>query len=108
MKLTHLFLLLTLTFPAIAERAVVKRVVDGDTLVLEDSRKVRLIGVDTPEVHKSNKLRKDSERTGQDIRIIQELGYGFEISSRQQAARKREPGSVRKPIQDNYDPKPEN
>jgi endonuclease YncB( thermonuclease family) len=29
--------------------STVERVVDGDTIVLEDGRKVRLIGVDTPE-----------------------------------------------------------
>lgn len=31
------------------ESVVVKRVVDGDTIELEDSRKVRYIGIDTPE-----------------------------------------------------------
>jgi micrococcal nuclease len=34
--------------------AVVKRVVDGDTLVLENSERVRLIGVDTPETKRPN------------------------------------------------------
>jgi micrococcal nuclease len=33
-----------------AERARVARVIDGDTLVLADGRRVRLIGVDAPEV----------------------------------------------------------
>jgi len=32
-------------------RAVVQRVVDGDTVVLSDLGKARLIGIDTPEVH---------------------------------------------------------
>lgn len=32
------------------EDARVKFIVDGDTLVLEDGRKVRLLGIDTPEV----------------------------------------------------------
>jgi micrococcal nuclease len=31
------------------EPAVVKRVVDGDTIVLEDERRVRYLGIDTPE-----------------------------------------------------------
>lgn len=31
------------------ETAVVKRVVDGDTIELSDGRKVRYIGIDTPE-----------------------------------------------------------
>ncbi|MDD4938917.1 MAG: thermonuclease family protein [Candidatus Omnitrophica bacterium] len=53
---------------------LVSRVVDGDTLQLESGEKVRLIGIDTPEVHESNKLRRDSEKMGGDKRAIQELG----------------------------------
>lgn len=32
-----------------AQQAVVKRVIDGDTIELEDGRKLRYIGIDTPE-----------------------------------------------------------
>lgn len=35
--------------PKNAEQGIVKRVVDGDTFVLEDGRKVRMIGINTPE-----------------------------------------------------------
>lgn len=35
--------------PSTAEKALVARVIDGDTIQLDDGRKVRLIGVDTPE-----------------------------------------------------------
>jgi micrococcal nuclease len=52
----------------------VKRVVDGDTLVLENGERVRLIGIDTPEMHESNKLYRDSQRSQQDIATIKELG----------------------------------
>lgn len=52
----------------------VKRVIDGDTIQLENGEKVRLIGIDTPEMHESEKLYKDSQRSGQDPRAIQELG----------------------------------
>lgn len=56
----------------------VERVVDGDTLVvrLGDGRRerVRLIGVDTPEVHRSVKLVRDAARTGGDQAAIQALG----------------------------------
>jgi len=53
---------------------LVKRAVDGDTLVLENGERVRLIGIDTPEMHESNKLYKDAARTKQDITTIQKLG----------------------------------
>lgn len=52
----------------------VKRAVDGDTLQLVNGERVRLIGIDTPELHESDKLYRDSLRTKQDARIIQELG----------------------------------
>ena len=52
----------------------VRRVVDGDTLQLETGERVRLIGIDTPEMHESDKLYRDSQRSGQDIHTIQELG----------------------------------
>lgn len=52
----------------------VERVVDGDTLILENGERLRLIGIDCPEMHESDKLYRDSRRTKQDRRIIQELG----------------------------------
>jgi len=56
------------------EDILVKRAVDGDTLVLENGERVRLIGIDTPEIHESEKLYIDSKRTGMDIRTIRALG----------------------------------
>jgi micrococcal nuclease len=53
---------------------LVKRVVDGDTLQLETGERVRLIGIDTPEMHESEKLYRDSQRTKTDIATIKELG----------------------------------
>ena len=53
---------------------LVARVVDGDTLKLENGERVRLIGIDTPEMHESQKLYRDSARTKQDISTIQKLG----------------------------------
>ena len=58
-------------------QGVVARVVDGDTLhVRADGadHTLRLIGVDTPEVHESDKLERDAQRSGQDKRTIQALG----------------------------------
>jgi len=52
----------------------VKRVIDGDTILLETGERVRLIGIDTPEMHESDKLYRDSRRTNQDIQTIKALG----------------------------------
>ncbi len=57
-----------------SELITIKRVIDGDTLLLGNGEKVRLIGVDTPEVHGSNKLKRDSNRTQTDIETIRRLG----------------------------------
>lgn len=53
---------------------LVTRVIDGDTIQLETGERVRLIGIDTPEIHDSDKLYRDSRRTGQDARTIKKLG----------------------------------
>lgn len=52
----------------------VKRAVDGDTVLLENGERVRLIGIDTPECHESQKLYRDARRTKQDVRTIKEMG----------------------------------
>ena len=52
----------------------VTRVVDGDTLKLSNGKKVRLIGVDTPETYFSEKLVRDSKRSRKDISVIQAMG----------------------------------
>lgn len=52
----------------------VKKVVDGDTLVLKDKRKIRLIGIDTPEKFESVKLYRDAERSHLSRKSIQSLG----------------------------------
>jgi micrococcal nuclease len=53
---------------------LVTRAVDGDTLQLQTGERVRLIGIDTPEVHESDKLYRDSQRTKTDIATIQAMG----------------------------------
>lgn len=69
-----LFALLTLSAQAEAQSLTIVRVVDGDTYELSDGRKVRLIGVDTPESHYSYKLMNDAERSMREREIIQEYG----------------------------------
>jgi len=56
------------------ENILVTRVIDGDTLKLANGQRVRLIGVDTPEVYESVKLYRDAQRSGQDIAAIKALG----------------------------------
>jgi micrococcal nuclease len=53
---------------------LVTRAVDGDTLVLENGERVRLIGIDTPEMHESSKLDRDSNRSKTDKSAIQQMG----------------------------------
>lgn len=48
--------------PAAATEAVVEYVHDGDTLFLEDGRKVRLLGVDTPEIGEHAECYGDAAR----------------------------------------------
>ncbi len=53
---------------------LIVKVFDGDTILLENGEKVRLIGIDCPEAYESDKLYRDIQRTGQDIKTIQEMG----------------------------------
>jgi micrococcal nuclease len=53
---------------------LVTRAVDGDTLVLANGQRLRLIGIDTPEMHESGKLHRDAKRMQQDIETIKALG----------------------------------
>lgn len=66
-----------------AEFAMVKRVIDGDTIELSDGRKVRYIGVDTPELHHPIKkvqcygreaMEKNKELVeGKEIRMMKDV-----------------------------------
>jgi micrococcal nuclease len=53
---------------------LVRRVIDGDTIQLENGERVRLIGIDTPEMHESDKLERDSRRSGESREIIIKMG----------------------------------
>jgi len=56
------------------EDVLVQRAVDGDTLKLANGERVRLIGIDTPEMHESNKLYRDAQRSSQGVETIKRLG----------------------------------
>ncbi|MBM4035921.1 MAG: hypothetical protein FJ291_29630 [Planctomycetes bacterium] len=61
----------------VPSQGTVSKVTDGDTLHVKagsTDHTIRLIGVDTPEFHESDKLERDAARTGQDKRTIQALG----------------------------------
>jgi len=53
---------------------LVARIVDGDTIVLEDKTKVRFIGIDTPPSRNGKELDKAVKRTGKDRELIKKLG----------------------------------
>ncbi|MEK6542911.1 MAG: thermonuclease family protein [Elusimicrobiota bacterium] len=65
-----------------AETASVVRVVDGDTIVLTDGRKVRLIGVDTPELHHPKKpvqyFAKEARDFVSDLVLGKTIGLAFD------------------------------
>ncbi|MBL7130428.1 MAG: thermonuclease family protein [Candidatus Omnitrophica bacterium] len=56
------------------DNILVVKVFDGDTILLESGEKVRLIGIDCPEAYENDKLTRDAQRTGQDIKAIIEMG----------------------------------
>ena len=74
---------------ATGQDLTVSRVIDGDTFELSDGRTVRLIGIDTPEVHASAKLTRDARRSDRDRRTIQALGRMASKHAAQLAARQR-------------------
>ncbi|MDL1871109.1 hypothetical protein FBR05_02775 [Deltaproteobacteria bacterium PRO3] len=57
-----------------SEWIAVKKIYDGDTLKLKDGRKVRLIGIDAPELHRNDKLYRDTQRTHRDAKTLLKMG----------------------------------
>jgi micrococcal nuclease len=80
-----IFLLLLLFLPAFGqtlEWATVVKIIDGDTLVVKyqgKEQKVRLIGMDTPEVSYNRKTKRDMEKSGKDLKAI--IAQGKEASN---------------------------
>jgi micrococcal nuclease len=58
--------------------ATVRRVIDGDTIVVRRANgrleRVRLVGIDSPEVHESPKLAREIARSGRDAATVQKWG----------------------------------
>jgi len=62
---------------------LVTRVVDGDTLMMENGEYLRLLGIDTPEMHESSKLHRDALRSKQSVEEIQRMGrQSYEFTRR--------------------------
>jgi micrococcal nuclease len=57
-----------------SELFTVTEVIDGDTFRLSNGEKVRLLGMDAPEMNESDKLDRDSEQSGRDKNTIKKLG----------------------------------
>jgi micrococcal nuclease len=57
-----------------AENHKVKRVIDGDTLLLNNGEKVRLIGIDAPESRVNPRVEKQVELEGKDLKTIISMG----------------------------------
>lgn len=53
---------------------LVTRVVDGDTFEIKNGKRVRLIGIDAPEVHFSGRLSRQAKRAQKDAETIKILG----------------------------------
>ena len=72
-----LVLLTAATAPAAGNRATVTKIIDVDTIHVDlngSVLKVRLIGIDAPEKVTNSKTKRDSNRTGDDIRTITAQG----------------------------------
>ena len=56
------------------EYLIVTKVIDGDTFKMSNGEKVRLLGIDTPEKFDSDKLDRQTDRSGRDKETIKKLG----------------------------------
>ncbi len=70
-----LFVPLLLSVPAFSpaadfQTAWVKWIVDGDTLLLTNGGRIRLISMDISEAYESNKYYRDVERRGRDVKTM--------------------------------------
>jgi micrococcal nuclease len=77
-KLLPLIIILALALPLHArETAKVLKVVDGDTLRISykgREESLRLIGIDTPESRVNPRAKRESQRTGEDLKTIITMG----------------------------------
>ncbi|MBU4305160.1 MAG: thermonuclease family protein [Candidatus Omnitrophica bacterium] len=68
---------------------VVVRVIDGDTVELENGERVRLIGIDTPESRMNEKLKRDSLYSAESYDVIIAMGKKSARFTKQLLAKQR-------------------
>jgi micrococcal nuclease len=78
---------LVLSIPLVREYdyrdSVVRKVIDGDTIQLENGERVRLIGIDTPEVYQTKESESEAHRRGKNVEAIRALGKQASVFSRE-------------------------
>ncbi|MBI2342832.1 MAG: thermonuclease family protein [Deltaproteobacteria bacterium] len=83
--LLSIAILATFLSSCAAHTLTVKKVIDGDTVTLSDGRKVRLIGVDTPESRPNGKAIHDSKKGMVKLKTILFLGSRASAFTKQKA-----------------------
>lgn len=67
---------------AFAESTFVKRVIDGDTVILQDDTRVRLIGIDAPEIENKNYAHRGEPFGEEAKKILKEWVEGKTVELR--------------------------
>ena len=56
------------------DNILIRKAIDGDTLILANGQRLRLIGIDTPEINMNERLYSQAQRNKKDIQAIIGLG----------------------------------
>lgn len=66
--------LMTPPFLSAQDTYISARLIDGDTFKLSNGQKLKLAGINAPEIHDNAKLRDESRKFGKDIWLYRTLG----------------------------------
>ena len=66
------------SLPSGAEKVIVRNVYDGDTLTLVDERRVRFLGIDTPEIKEKQPFAEEAKAYVKDLCNKQEIWISYE------------------------------
>mmetsp|Transcript_4424 Transcript_4424/g.8527 ORF Transcript_4424/g.8527 Transcript_4424/m.8527 type:complete len:237 (-) Transcript_4424:53-763(-) len=75
---THILPAVHEKLPSIYEKHRVMKVYDGDTLTLENNKRVRLVGIDTPEIKESQPFSEEAKQFLSDSCLQKEIFLSFE------------------------------